>query len=58
MYRIVRSGLKWYAVKFTDLEDEVENYQDFIDEGGLVILVDDIETFREEFHIKDIEIVK
>lgn len=57
MYRAVNLSRKWYAIEI-DLEYDIENIDQFVSEGQMVVLFDDIEQFKNEFNIDELEIVE
>lgn len=56
MYRIVKLGSKPYALEISDVEDDLENIQTFVDEATVVILADDLEDAQQYFD-EEIEVV-
>ena len=59
MYRFVKMH-KWVGIEIKNIENlkkDFESIKSFIDQGRLVVLCDDIETFQNEFGINDIIII-
>ena len=58
MYRIVKSSGKVYAYEITSIEDDIENIEEFISSGDVILLCEDFEDLYEFGINKDeIEIV-
>ncbi len=45
MYRISLMTNQWYALEIDSVEDDLENIEQFIDEGTIITLVDDLDNF-------------
>ena len=58
-YRLVKMSGKWYASEFDDLEHEAYSIMEFVDQGEVVVLTDDLEEFAElmEIDIDEIEVI-
>ena len=59
IYLFIKMSGKWYGQEIDDVESAEENIQAHVDNGNIVVLADDIETFAEEMGIEvsDIEMV-
>lgn len=47
MYRATKLGIKWYAVEMEEVDDELENIQGFVEQGGLVVISDNLDEIIE-----------
>lgn len=55
MYRLVKMSAKWYALEI-NLETDLENIEEFIASGNIVVLVEELEIFTDKFEIGEDEI--
>ena len=46
MYKVVKTWGKLYALKISNIKDDLENIEIFVEEGTPVILVDSLETLE------------
>lgn len=61
MYRLIKMNDRWYATEIdSDVENDIDNIQAFLENGEVVVLADDIEWAAETIGIKpeDIELVE
>lgn len=60
MFRLIKMSGKWYALKIYNLEDDADNIRQFVDEGTMVLLTDDVECAADELGIDldEIELVE
>jgi len=56
MFSLVKLSGKWYSLTIDSVEDGMENIQEHIDNGNIVCLTDNIETFADEMGIDEEEI--
>lgn len=56
-YLVVCMSGKFYVREIGDLEDHIDNIQDHISNGDIVLLCDDVEHLKETIGISDCEIV-
>ena len=50
-YRITKMSGVFYGMEIYSVESDLENINTFVDEGTLVCLTDDIETFEDEMGV-------
>lgn len=61
MWRLVKMNRRWFALKIKEdaiTEDlsEQDNIQNYLDEGQIVVLCDDLDVFKAEFDLEDYEV--
>lgn len=47
MYRIIEQRHRWYALRVDSIEDDAENIEDFVKDGDIVIIVDDLKMLSQ-----------
>ena len=50
MYRVIKMGNKWYALKIDSVDDDLENIESLLSAGDSVLLVEDLD-YLDEFGI-------
>lgn len=60
VYTVVLMSGKWYAMRFDEINDLVngrceiiEQVSEHVDQGAVVAICDDLETFKEEMKLSD-----
>ncbi len=56
MFSLVKLSGKWYSLTIEDVEDGMENIQEHVNNGDIVCLTDDLESFADEMGINKDEI--
>lgn len=58
LYRLVYMSGKWISVEIDSVSADSTNIEQFASEGQIVVIVDDLESFRETICGSDTEIVE
>ena len=60
MFRLVKMQGKWWGLEFKETEDDAENIDILVGQGDVVILVGDLEDFKQSdiYDDDEIEIVE
>jgi len=51
VYTVVLMSRKWYAIEHDDIREITEHISEHVDNGNIVAICDDLETFKDEMEL-------